>query len=113
MRWTYLFLISIATWTGMFGLMLNQQWQWKYRQKSISRKKVLLLEEQIPKEFHDFIDVFSEEKAACFLESRPWDHKIELKDTFTPKSFKTYNLSPQEQIELDKILKENLDKGYI
>ena len=87
--------------------MLNQQWQWKYRQKSISRKKVLLLEEQIPKEFHDFIDVFSEEKAACFLESRPWDHKIELKDTFTPKSFKTYNLSPQEQIELDKILKEN------
>ena len=27
--------------------------------------------------------------------------------------FKTYNLTPQEQIELDKILKENLDKGYI
>ena len=71
------------------------------------------MEEQIPKEFHDFIDVFSEEKAAHFPESRPWDHKIELKDTFTPKSFKTYNLTPQEQIKLDKILKENLDKGYI
>ena len=77
------------------------------------KKKVLPLEEQIPKEFHDYLDVFSEEKAACFLESRPWDHKIELKDTFTPKSFKTYNLTPQEQIELDKNLKENLDKGYI
>jgi hypothetical protein len=77
------------------------------------KKKVLPLEEQIPKEFHDFLDVFSEEKAACFPESRPWDHKIELKDTFTPKSFKTYNLTPQEQIELDKFLKENLDKGYI
>ena len=36
-----------------------------------------------------------------------------LKDTFTPTSFKTYNLTPQEQIELDKFLKENLDKGYI
>ena len=24
-----------------------------------------------------------------------------------------YNLTPQEQIELDKFLKENLDKGYI
>ena len=77
------------------------------------KKKVLPLEEQIPKEFHDFLDVFSEEKAACFLESRPWDHKIKLKDTFTPKSFKMYNLTPQEQIELDKFLKENLDKGYI
>ena len=77
------------------------------------KKKVLPLEEQTPKEFHDFLDVFSEDKAACFLESRPWDHKIELKDTFTPKSFKMYNLTPQEQIELDKFLKENLDKGYI
>ena len=49
------------------------------------KKKILPLEEQIPKEFHNFLDVFSEEKAACFLESRPWDHRIELKDTFTPK----------------------------
>ena len=77
------------------------------------KKKVLPLEEQIPKEFHDFLDVFSDEKAAWFLESRPWDHKIKLKDTFTPKSFKTYNLTPQEQIKLDKLLKEDLDKGYI
>ena len=77
------------------------------------KKKVLPLEEQIPKEFYYFIDVFSEEKAARFPESRPWDHKIELKDTFTPESFKTYSLTPQEQIKLDKFLKEKLDKGYI
>jgi hypothetical protein len=77
------------------------------------QKKVLPLEEQVPKEFHEFLDVFSEEKAARFPESRPWDHKIEMKDTFVPKSFKTYNLTPQEQIELDKFLKENLEKGYI
>ena len=77
------------------------------------KKKVLPLEEQIPKEFHDSLYVFSEEKATRFSESRPWDHKIKLKDTFTPKSFKTYNLTPQEQIKLDKFLKENLDKGYI
>ena len=53
------------------------------------KKKVLPLEEQIPKELHNFLDVFSEEKAAHFPESRPWDHKIELKVTFTPKSYKT------------------------
>ena len=77
------------------------------------QKKVLPLEEQIPKEFHEFLDVFSEEKAARFPESRTWDHKIELKETFVPKSFKTYNLTPEEQSELDKFLKENLEKGYI
>ena len=77
------------------------------------QKKVLPLEEQVPKEFHEFLDVFSEEKAARFPEPRPWDHKIEMKDTFVPKSFKMYNLTLQEQIELDKFLKENLDKNYI
>ena len=50
------------------------------------QKKVLPLEEQIPKEFHEFLDIFSEEKAARFPEPRPWDHKIEMKDTFVPKS---------------------------
>jgi hypothetical protein len=44
---------------------------------------------------------------------QPWDHKIEMKSGFEPKSFKTYNLMPEEQVELDKFLKENLDKGYI
>ena len=78
-----------------------------------SKKEIRPLEEQIPKEFHEFLDVFSEEKAARFPEPRTWDHKIEMKDTFTPKSYKTYNLTPEEQLELDKFLKENLEKGYI
>jgi len=30
-----------------------------------------------------------------------------LKDGFVPKSFKNYNLTPIEQVELDKFLKEN------
>jgi RNase H-like domain found in reverse transcriptase/Reverse transcriptase (RNA-dependent DNA polymerase)/Integrase zinc binding domain len=36
-----------------------------------------------------------------------------MKSRFKPKSFKTYNLTLEEQMELDKFLKENLDKGYI
>ena len=77
------------------------------------KKEILPLEEQVPKEFHEYLDVFSEEKAARFPEPQTWDHKIEMKDTFVPKSFKTYNVTLQEQVELDKFLKENLDKGYI
>ena len=78
-------------------------------------KEILPLEKQIPEEFHEYLDVFSEEKleVARFPEPRTWDHKIKMKDTFVPKSFKTYNLTPQKQIELDKFLKDNLDKGYI
>jgi len=38
---------------------------------------------------------------------------MEMKDGFIPKLFKNYNLTPAEQIELDKFLKENLEKGYI
>jgi hypothetical protein len=55
-----------------------------------SQKKALPLEEQIPKEFYELLDVFSEEKAAQFPKSRPWDHKIKMKDTFVPKSFKMH-----------------------
>ena len=36
-----------------------------------------------------------------------------MKEGFEPKSFKNYNLTPEEQVELDKFLKENLEKGYI
>ena len=33
------------------------------------KQKDLPLEEQIPEEFHDFLDIFSKKKAARFLES--------------------------------------------
>jgi hypothetical protein len=39
-----------------------------------------------------------------------WDHKIDIKEGFEPKSFKNYNLTPEEQKELDN---ENLEKEYI
>jgi hypothetical protein len=42
-----------------------------------------------------------------------WDHKIDIKEGFEPKSFKNYNLTPEEQKELDKFLDKNLKKGYI
>ena len=77
------------------------------------KKDDFLLTEQIPKEYHEFIKVFNEEEANRFPRSRVWDHKIELKEGFQPKSFKAYNLTPKEQKELDAFLKENLKKGYI
>jgi hypothetical protein len=67
----------------------------------------------VPEEYHEYLDIFNEEKANQFPEERSWDHKIEMKEGFEPKSFKSYNLTPEEQVERDKFIKENLEKGYI
>jgi len=61
------------------------------------KKKDILLKEQIPDEYHEFLDVFDKKKADRFPEERIWDHKIELKDRFIPKSFKNYNLTPMNK----------------
>ena len=82
----------------------------EFHQKHDEKKDDLPVEEQVPVEYHEFLDVFNEVKADQFPESRTWDHKIEMKPGFEPKSFKTYNLTPEEQVELEKFLKENLDK---
>ena len=81
--------------------------------KNNLKKQEGTVEEMVPKEYHEFLNVFSEEKAARFPKSKEWDHKIDMKEGFEPKSFKNYNLTPEEQIELENFLKENLDKGYI
>ena len=81
--------------------------------KENEKKEDKSVKEIVPMEYHDYLDVFDEEKANCFPDSRSWDHKIEMKEDFEPKSFSPYKLTPGEQPELDKFLKENLDKGYI
>lgn len=44
---------------------------------------------------------------------KPWDHGIEMKQGFVPKKSKVYPLSPQEQVEVDDFINEQLRKGYI
>ena len=77
------------------------------------KKEGVSPEKLVPEEYHEYLDIFDEGKANRFPEERPWDHKIEMKEGFEPKSFKNYNLTPEEQLEQDKFLKENLEKGYI
>ena len=81
--------------------------------KENEKKAGLTNEELIPDDLHEFLDVFDKNKANQFPKSNEWDHKIDMKEGFKPKSFKNYNLTPEEQKELDKFLDENLEKGYI
>ncbi len=71
------------------------------------------LEETIPKEYHKWIRLFDKKASDRFPISRPWDHKIDLKPGFKPTKGKTYHLTQEEDLELQKFIKEQLDKGYI
>lgn len=71
------------------------------------------LEERIPKEFHKFLPVFSNQAADRVPEHKPWDHKIELKPGFEPKSAKIYPLNPAQELEAKKFIDEHLKKGTI
>jgi Reverse transcriptase (RNA-dependent DNA polymerase) len=81
--------------------------------KENEKKADLSVKEQVPEDLHEFLNVFDDNMADWFPESNMWDHKIDMKEGFEPKSFKNYNFTPEEQKELDKFLDENLEKGYI
>ena len=70
-------------------------------------------EKHIPSHLRDFHSVFSKESFDDLLESKPWDHAIELIADASPKSCKVYPLAASEQKELDAFLKENLESGRI
>jgi hypothetical protein len=75
--------------------------------KKNKKKADLPVKKLIPEDLHDFLDVFDDNKANQFPESKVWDHKIKIKEGFEPESFKNYNLILEEQKELDKFLDKN------
>ena len=67
----------------------------------------------VPEHYHEFKDVFAKENFDELPPKRPWDHVIELLPGDHTIDCKTYNLSPDEQKELDAFLEENLKSGRI
>src|ERR1700678_3412956 len=51
------------------------------------KKEGIPIKKLVPEEYHEYLDVFDEEKENRFPEERSWDHKIEMKEGFEPKSF--------------------------
>ena len=70
------------------------------------------MEEIVPPEYHKYLDVFQEE-VEHFPKARLWDHAIDMKPDFEPRSFKSYNLTPEEQEQQELFIRENLKKEYI
>ena len=54
----------------------------------------------VPKAYHKYLKVFSKKESERMPIRKPWDHAIDMKDTFVPKKGRLIPLSPQEQKEV-------------
>ena len=71
------------------------------------------IEELVPKEYHQYLKVFSKEESEKMPMRKPWNHVIELKNIFKPKKGRLIPLSYEEQEEVSAFIDDQLKKGYI
>jgi hypothetical protein len=57
--------------------------------------------------------VFSKKESERMPIRKPWDHAIDLKETFKPKKGRLILLSPEEQKEVSDFIDDQLSKKYI
>ena len=67
----------------------------------------------VPKEYHDFADIFSKSKASVLAGHHPYDLKITLEDRASPPLRPIYLLSQEELLALHKFIDENTATGFI
>ena len=89
------------------------EWIHQAKVEAPAKKPVCTPEELIPPCYHLYLDIFSEKAASQFPLRKPWDHTIDLKDSFKPKKGRLIPLSPEEQKEVSEFVNEQLAKGYI
>jgi hypothetical protein len=68
--------------------------------------------ERLPKQYHEFMDVFSKKAANRAAEHRPYDLEIVVKPDFKPKWGPLYNLSEEEMVLLKEYIDAMLEKGF-
>ena len=67
----------------------------------------------LPPEYSVFKKVFEEPMAGDLPSSRPYNHEINMKETFIPKVSKVYPLSSDERKATDDFIDEHLKSGKI
>jgi hypothetical protein len=72
-----------------------------------------LFKKQVPTEYHEYRDVFSEQDAKTLPPHRDYDLKIETIDNQDPPFGKLYNMSTTELEALKNYIDEMLGKGFI
>ena len=67
----------------------------------------------VPKEYHDFANVFSKSKASILADHWPYNLKITLEDGASPSLGPIYSLSQEELLALHKFIDENTATRFI
>jgi hypothetical protein len=67
----------------------------------------------VPKMYCQHLKVFSKKESERMPIRKPWDHIIDLKETFKPKKGQLIPLSPEEQKEVSDFIDDQLSKKYI
>jgi hypothetical protein len=67
----------------------------------------------VPTTYHQYLKVFSKKESERMPIRKPWDHAIDLKETFKPKKGRLIPLSPEEQKEVSDFIDDQLSKKYI
>ena len=94
---------------------VEQAWSAHKIQVTLNKSKKVekTVGELVPKEYHQYLKVFSKEELERMPIRKPWDHAIELKETFKPKKGRLIPLSHEEQEEVSAFIDDKLKKGYI
>jgi hypothetical protein len=82
-------------------------------EKALAPKVIIGPSERLPKEYHEFLEVFSKKEADKLPPHRSYDHKIQLKEGAEPPFGPLYDMSRGELLVLREYLEENLGKGFI
>jgi hypothetical protein len=68
---------------------------------------------QVPKPYHNCLDIFSKSKGTSLPPQHPYNHQIELEPGTTLPFSPIYSLSKVEQLALKEFLNENLANQFI
>ena len=71
------------------------------------------VEQKLPLQYAKYAKVFDEPKGRELPPQRPFDHGIELKETFVPKVAKSYPMNPKEMEACKAFIDEHLKSGKI
>jgi len=72
-----------------------------------------IIDEILPKEYHDFADVFSKSHAKQLPPHRPYDHTIEIEEGAKIPYGSIYNMSEIELTTLREFIDDMMGKGFI
>lgn len=68
---------------------------------------------KLPSIYKEFTDVFQQWDTDGLPHLQPFDHRIQLEDTFSPQRAKSYLLNPTEQEVCKAFIEEHLKNGQI